>query len=492
MKKLRLISIMKKTHLLSFLIILTLLISTVAHAGQNLAKGSKGEDVRKVQQQLIDQGFLFGKADGDFGKKTEQAVMDFQVANGLSATGIVDDKTLSLLSGEPAEITDALETVTDTASAEESMPEAIAEDNLASDVALVFPSLEESEIFLLPGFFGMDSVPYVDDPRDKVNLRLLISLAYPNHEIEDPVSVHADWTDDMIDRTDDLYNFWAKNISRSELLEPGWNYSTEGKTSFMVDTSFYSLKGTPLADVEIYLPDDPSIEGRRYVEIIADGIKSYVNFTLAYQGDYSTGTGWELTFVSIDDHIVETPTVGEYDYLEKEETASDVSNEAIEDEEDGIFRDSDFSFETYGLHMEFSPYHFFEGKTGSVSVSWTDEVLEEDVDVNWDDDESTDAYFALQNHRAGRKDTTFYFVHNYYEEHGKSIPSGSSFFLTLPDDGSIAGRQQITLDNGQQRVTFDVYMTFDNSGGKISYDGGKTYEDIGGYWSIDLISAAVE
>jgi len=56
-----------------------------------LEKGSKGDDVKTLQQALIDQGYLSGKADGDFGNKTVQAVKAAQKAFGMEETGIADD-----------------------------------------------------------------------------------------------------------------------------------------------------------------------------------------------------------------------------------------------------------------------------------------------------------------------------------------------------------------------------------------------------------------
>lgn len=52
-----------------------------------LKKGSKGDDVKKLQ------AFLRIGADGDFGSGTEAAVKAWQTKNGLSADGIVGDKT---------------------------------------------------------------------------------------------------------------------------------------------------------------------------------------------------------------------------------------------------------------------------------------------------------------------------------------------------------------------------------------------------------------
>ena len=62
-----------------------------------LRKGSTGEDVVRMQQALIDLGYLTGAADGDFGSGTQNAVTQFQAVNSLSADGIAGEKTLTLL-----------------------------------------------------------------------------------------------------------------------------------------------------------------------------------------------------------------------------------------------------------------------------------------------------------------------------------------------------------------------------------------------------------
>lgn len=58
--------------------------------GMILSRGSKGEEVRKVQQFLMYWGHDLGKwgADGNFGAQTEKAVTEFQEATGLPATGV--------------------------------------------------------------------------------------------------------------------------------------------------------------------------------------------------------------------------------------------------------------------------------------------------------------------------------------------------------------------------------------------------------------------
>lgn len=53
-----------------------------------LRQSDKGEAVRQIQSELIRLGYLTGNADGDFGKKTTQAIKDFQVCNGLNEDGI--------------------------------------------------------------------------------------------------------------------------------------------------------------------------------------------------------------------------------------------------------------------------------------------------------------------------------------------------------------------------------------------------------------------
>lgn len=60
-----------------------------------LSKGSKGDKVRVLQELLLGRGYDLGTygADGDFGSTTHRRVVAFQVANGLTADGIVGDNT---------------------------------------------------------------------------------------------------------------------------------------------------------------------------------------------------------------------------------------------------------------------------------------------------------------------------------------------------------------------------------------------------------------
>ena len=62
-----------------------------------LEVGSSGEDVRKVQQRLIQFDYLDGEADGKYGEQTRDAVILFQRRNGLSVDGRVGPETAAAL-----------------------------------------------------------------------------------------------------------------------------------------------------------------------------------------------------------------------------------------------------------------------------------------------------------------------------------------------------------------------------------------------------------
>jgi putative chitinase len=64
-----------------------------AASGGTLRRGSKGDDVKKMQAKL---GLA---ADGDFGPGTEAALKKWQAANGLAADGVAGPKTLAKLIG---------------------------------------------------------------------------------------------------------------------------------------------------------------------------------------------------------------------------------------------------------------------------------------------------------------------------------------------------------------------------------------------------------
>jgi peptidoglycan hydrolase-like protein with peptidoglycan-binding domain len=68
-----------------------------------MKKGSRGEDVRRLQLALNVLGYDAGTADGVFGTKTQNAVKAFQRAEGLETDGIAGPKTLEILAARTAE-----------------------------------------------------------------------------------------------------------------------------------------------------------------------------------------------------------------------------------------------------------------------------------------------------------------------------------------------------------------------------------------------------
>lgn len=63
-------------------------------------QGSRGEAVRFLQEQLTARGYELGVVDGIFGEATLGAVLQFQMAEGLEADGIVGSKTWAALGRE--------------------------------------------------------------------------------------------------------------------------------------------------------------------------------------------------------------------------------------------------------------------------------------------------------------------------------------------------------------------------------------------------------
>jgi peptidoglycan hydrolase-like protein with peptidoglycan-binding domain len=59
--------------------------------------GSKGEEVKKIQERLNKLGYYKGPIDGDFERGTEAGVIAFQKAKKLTADGLVGSETWKAL-----------------------------------------------------------------------------------------------------------------------------------------------------------------------------------------------------------------------------------------------------------------------------------------------------------------------------------------------------------------------------------------------------------
>jgi hypothetical protein len=63
------------------------------------------EDAKRVQQRLIERGFLFGAADGVWGSRSRKALQDFRIANGMGDGDTWDEATQErLLTGSDANV----------------------------------------------------------------------------------------------------------------------------------------------------------------------------------------------------------------------------------------------------------------------------------------------------------------------------------------------------------------------------------------------------
>lgn len=65
-----------------------------------LKNGSRGSNVRLLQEHLASMGYYDFEIDGMFGPATQAAVLEFQVQNALNADGIVGPRTFKLLGME--------------------------------------------------------------------------------------------------------------------------------------------------------------------------------------------------------------------------------------------------------------------------------------------------------------------------------------------------------------------------------------------------------
>ncbi len=84
------------TFILTFLVLLTMLTTTVFANGL-LVLGSRGAEVRQVQQRLNELGFDAGAEDGVLGYNTQTAIKKFQTQNSLTVDGIVGPQTWEVL-----------------------------------------------------------------------------------------------------------------------------------------------------------------------------------------------------------------------------------------------------------------------------------------------------------------------------------------------------------------------------------------------------------
>lgn len=77
--------------------VLMMLMLSLTVSAATFSSGSRGEEVKKLQQALKDKGYEINNVDGIFGNETKKAVMAFQKDNNLKVDGIAGTETLSAL-----------------------------------------------------------------------------------------------------------------------------------------------------------------------------------------------------------------------------------------------------------------------------------------------------------------------------------------------------------------------------------------------------------
>ena len=86
---------MKRTRIKVMSVIMSIILLIQPQAYALSKRGSTGNEVRKIQEKLINWGYMTGSVDGVYGAKTEAAVKRFQQKNGLTPDGIAGSATLA-------------------------------------------------------------------------------------------------------------------------------------------------------------------------------------------------------------------------------------------------------------------------------------------------------------------------------------------------------------------------------------------------------------
>ena len=106
----------QKRKLLCALIALAILVTALPFTAASAASygtlryGSRGDDVKQLQGNLIMLGYLNDTADGVYGNNTRSAVLRYQRRNGLSADGIAGNATRSAIAKEVLRVLKVVDT----------------------------------------------------------------------------------------------------------------------------------------------------------------------------------------------------------------------------------------------------------------------------------------------------------------------------------------------------------------------------------------------
>lgn len=254
---------------------LALMMSAIpALAFEELAKGSKGDAVIKLQERLNELGYSVGTADGDFGGKTEKAIIQYQKDKGLEETGVLDEITYGALFQDEADNVNA-----------EEKPVPVEEEVSLSDM------FESLDIIDVSPYNGASLLILTDDN----TLWELVERSYPNETV---------WILKVVD-TDvkkicyNQYGAYIKNEGTAEIVNPytadniGWN---EGDWSDIELLAIGNSHAVGLKTDGTWVSSGEYIDGQRDV----DGWENIVSIDAGYK--HTVGLKSDGTVVATGDN----------------------------------------------------------------------------------------------------------------------------------------------------------------------------------------------
>ena len=168
-----------------------------ANTGASLGEGSRDDAsttrVAELQERLITLGYLTGKADGIFGPRTQAALREFQLANGLTATGsYAEDDAHRLFADDVVARWDYVEDFYDTDDDDDYY------DSLYDDTDDDYDDTDDDD-----GYYDdTDDDVYYDDTDDDDD-RPASQPSQPSQPVYDDTDDDDDWGDDYDDTDDD-------------------------------------------------------------------------------------------------------------------------------------------------------------------------------------------------------------------------------------------------------------------------------------------------
>lgn len=389
---------------------LALLLCVASVASANVSKGDKGSEVSSIQQRLVDLGYLTGKVDGQFGGKTEQAVKDFQRAMGLIETGVVDDTTWSVLFDPNVH-------------------------------ASYFAKMQRIGALNLSTFTAG-----INDKGYSVEYCIMFEIPVDSWMTEMP-TIQLDWSNDPIDASNDAY------------IDPAWNNAKRGITSYSITKGWYA-DDSEYIGINVFLPDDPNLNGRHWIEMNGMGDKIIAYFTLKYIGDYLNGSGWKLTDYSVEMLPSENVKLN-YDDKVEYTVKKDNAFKALEYELDPYFVTGDdekdnpeynIGRNNKGNLINSYLYIWIDNPTSEMSletISWNNDYIDRDYLS------STELWDSMKRGKTAVST-------NYYTETGSDGNNYgiSSIEIYLPDNPAIEGEQWISVICDNQRATIRLNLKY--------------------------------